>query len=425
MSRGPDRTGGTLRVAAVILALAFAYLQWPLFRDGVRGNVAYFIDFRAFYCSAMVARAHADPYLAEPLGRCERDTSPEKPLAASGFVVPAPLPGWVILLFESLSRLPFVAAATVYWSLLVGAFIACVLLATRCFVELNALAVLLLLLPLGLWVPALLGQFVPLCVLLLLSAALALRAGNDRVAALLAAVSTMEPHIGLPVCVALFAARPKARIPLLFSGLVLAALSVLALGVGENVEYVARVLPQHIAAESAYRDQFSATYLAIVLGLPRYAAIGIGQASYALLVIVAAWLARTYAAAGRSLELVIFIPMALSVFGGPFVHAEHLFSALPLALYAVARLAGPRWPRVLAAIAVAFPLRLVMSESPIPLSAPLSGSHNVLAEVPWAAAIAGLHGSAIDVMTKIPVWAGLSVLVLAVVVHRPRAADGR
>jgi hypothetical protein len=91
----------TLRVAAAMLTLTVGLLQWRLFLDGARTNVAYFLDFRAFYCSAAVAAAHGDPYRAEPLGECERNTVPTKLLSESGFVVPAPLIGAQKLLAET------------------------------------------------------------------------------------------------------------------------------------------------------------------------------------------------------------------------------------------------------------------------------------------------------------------------------------
>jgi hypothetical protein len=337
-------------------------------------------------------------------------------LTESGFVVPAPLPGWVILLLEPLTRLPFMTAAIVWWSLLVAAFVALQIQVARSFPSLNATAAFVFLLPLRLWIPVPFGQFVPVCIVLLIGAALFLRAGNDRGAAIMAAAATMEPHIALPVCLALFFARPKTRVPLLLPGAVLAALSIAALGVQQNLEYVQRVLPARIASEANFGDQFSATSFVMALGASRTAAIAIGQTSYWLLAIAAILLARAYAAARRDLELIVFEPMALSVLGGPYVHVEHLLAAIPLALYVVARTEYTRWFVVLAAAAIAWPLRSllqitrVLHEIVIPLPPPFLGAQNVLAETPWAASVAGLQGSAIDVLTKIPTWCGLIAL---------------
>lgn len=412
-----------LRVGAMMLTLTAALLQGTLFGEGIRSNVSYFLDFRAFYCSAVVA-VHADPYRAEPLGTCERATVPSKPLHESGFVVPAPLPGWVDLTLRPLAHLPFLAAARIWWFALVLSFAVHQLLVWRLFPRLNPLIAFALLLPLGVWIPTPIGQIVPLGVVLLLGAALAIRSGNDRRAAVLAALATIEPHIGLPVCLALFVARPMTRVPLALSAAALGALSVIAIGPAGVVEYVRAVLPAHIASEAAFRDQYSATYLAISLHVARGAAIAIGQASYWLLAIAAAFLARSCAKADRA--LLILLPMAFSVIGGPYLHVEHLLAAMPLALYAAIR-----WPAALvAAVLIAWPLRAllelggVVREVSLALPPVFAHASSLLAEVPWAIILADQHGSMIDVVTKIPTWAALVTISILAILPAVRH-DGR
>jgi hypothetical protein len=41
-----------------------------------------------------------------------------------------------------------------------------------------------------------------------------LRGGRDEIAALLPAASTVEPHLGSPVCSAVFISLPRTRLPL-------------------------------------------------------------------------------------------------------------------------------------------------------------------------------------------------------------------
>ena len=112
-------------------------------------------------------------------------------------------------------------------------------------------------------------------------AALALARGRDAWAGAAAGLAMIEPHVALPVCVALLLAVPRARLTLVAVGAILLLFS-FAFGVERNVEYLLRVLPAHQLSDVADVGQFSATVLAHALGLSDSVASRLGSVWYAI-----------------------------------------------------------------------------------------------------------------------------------------------
>jgi hypothetical protein len=383
-------------------------------------------DLRAFTCAGRVALAGADPYASEPLGACER-----KLVGLRGnFVIPAPLPGDAIGLFELLARLPFTVVAAGWCVLLAVLYLGTSTMLTRLtgwrFAYVAAITF-----PLAFAIPVNLGQLVPLSVALVVGAALALKANRDMCAAVFAALSTIEPHIGLPVCIALAIARPRSRGALGVAAVGLGALAVSAIGPAGVIEYCTRVLPAHIASETRFDDQYSLTYLLTWLGVAGAPAIALGQLSYCVIGggAVAAGI-RAARMSGDSSWL-LFVPAAFSVAGGPYVHEEHLFAAVPLGLLVVA--AAPSAAREVSTIAlvlVAWPAKFVLERLPHPMLAmhidtaffPFSGCALApLAEALWSPRIASHAGHALFLAAKAPTWIGLLLLATAFAPPKLRA----
>src|SRR5580692_9602574 len=152
---------GNVAFAAVSLLVTLA-----AFALGARGDVGH-QSFKAFYCAGVAVRERRDPYRVEPLRSCERDFERE-PMPA-GYVEPAPLPGYVLLPFALLSKLPPKQAAELFCVLLALAAIA----SARCLaVALNAsdTAILLAFAPLTLLNVAY-GETAPLAMLAICAAA--------------------------------------------------------------------------------------------------------------------------------------------------------------------------------------------------------------------------------------------------------------
>ena len=385
--------------------------------DRSRTEFFTFGDLRAFYCAAQVAGGGSDVYRAEPLGACERALV-EMP--ASNIVLPAPLPGHAIAVLQPLATVAFPIASIIWSVCLLIAFFACSGLLTR-LTRFPYIPMLVTALPLGCLIPIDLGQLVPIAVILLVGATALLSCKNDRAAALLTAVATIEPHIGLPVCIALFVGRPRTRPVFVFATTVFAILCIHTVGLHETVEYVMRVLPEHISAEARYDAQYSLTYLLSSLGAPLADAVRIGQLSYWLIATAGIAVAIRLTSFTQDERFLMFVPMAFSVIGGPYVHEAHLYAAIPLAILLVTSCEKRLKPLFIVALAlVAWPARFIFIALDVPaivtrinlgnLTTP-AASMPLLADSAWAARIASNTGHALPFATKFPAWIGLSILL--------------
>jgi len=83
------------------------------------------------------------------------------------------------------------------------------------------------------WDNLLKGQLVPIVFCAVAVAGWALGRGRRRFGAIAAAATMLEPHIGLPMCVAAFLWVPTTRVVLIISGLALAG-GIALLIVGAN-----------------------------------------------------------------------------------------------------------------------------------------------------------------------------------------------
>jgi hypothetical protein len=194
------------------------------------------------------------------------------------------------------------------------------------------------------------GQVVPFALVALVFCGLALARRRDGIAGLLAAATLIEPHLGLPVCVALLVWAPRARISLLASGLALTGIAALTVGPAGIFEYAMRVIPAQAAAETGYVYQYGFTYLLHAFGVPASPALLLGDLSYGAMLLLAVWLSRRLTATLGHRELLAFLPAAGSLIGGPYVHMVDLALAVPAALVLATNLQGRS--RNLAAIAL-------------------------------------------------------------------------
>jgi hypothetical protein len=289
-------------------------------------------DFGAFYCAGAVLAAGGDPYRAEPLGACER-----RPKAAlfrpglPGLVTPAPLPPYALAPFVLLSRLPFAAASGVWWAVVLGA-VAVTVAAMR---RLTRLPLALLIAAVALtdgYVSLCLGQVAPLAVAAISLAAALVSGGRERAAAAVLSVAMIEPHVGLPACLALFSWRPRTRPVFAVAGLCAVALSLALAGSPTTIEYLREVLPAHALSEVANPKQFSLTYLLVRLGAGPAEALRAGEIWYVVLVAAGVLAGGLAAKRGRGAAAIVVIPPALALLGGPFVHIAQIAAALPAAL---------------------------------------------------------------------------------------------
>jgi hypothetical protein len=418
------------------------------------------VDFRAFYCAGAVAAEHRDPYRTEPLRTCENVAWGYPRGRGVQFALPAPLPGYALVPFVLLSRFPYYAAAGLWCAVLLASFALTVVLLTR-LCELRAGTVFAALFIEALYA-FLLGQIVPLVCLATVAAAFFVARGRDRAAAGAASFAMLEPHLGLPVCLALFIARPRARATLAGLGAAFALVSVALLGPDTSVEYVRSVLPAHALSEISHEAQYSLTYLAALAGIGDRAAVVLGALSYIVMAGLGIAAGRIAAAKTGNQALLLLVPPAFAALGGTFIHVQQLAIALPAALVlsatrirearlcavAVMLLALP-WsataflmlnlPAVLAVIflltidlfghspiraalataattAVIAGLLVGLGTFPMPAIGPLDPAQSAaLAEVSWRSYVeATFHANVVAYMAaKLPSWCGLTIVIFA------------
>lgn len=142
----------------------------------------------------------------------------------------------------------------------------------------------------------------------------------------------IEPHLGLPLCVALALWAPATRLTLAVAAVALAALSLVALGFPTNLEYFTSVLPAHALSEVARDTQFSLTAVLATLGAPQLLAVRAGMLWYALMIGIGVTVAGVLAKKTANYALLACVPPAFAVFGGTFIHITQMAAALPAAV---------------------------------------------------------------------------------------------
>ncbi|MBC5802359.1 MAG: DUF2029 domain-containing protein [Candidatus Eremiobacteraeota bacterium] len=374
-------------VAAAVAVAALLWL-WPAARPQ---NLMR--DFNAFYCAGAAIDRGADPYRAEPLGACERaPRAAALNRAPANLSVPAPLPPYALAPFALLARLPYDVAAVV-WTLLSALAFAFTIVAMR---RLTGVSTLALVAAFGLvdgLASLTLGQIAPVAIAAIVLAVAHVEAARDRAAAVAAALATIEPHLGLPACIALFVFRPKARLPLSLAAALFAGVSFALLGAARCIEYVREVLPAHAMAEIVSQKQFSLTYVLHRAGVADAPALMLGNVSYVAMVALGIALAPRLAKRLCAPGLLVAVPCALAVFGGPFVHVVQLAAALPAAFLLFARAPQLRtvWAAAIAGLAIPF-VQFASLGTAFPLFAAAAAAalaHTLFRARPLASAVAG------------------------------------
>jgi hypothetical protein len=321
------------RAALVAVLCAAGLLGFVLLGNQRNGS----FDFQAFYCAGAAARVHADPYRTQPLKTCEhRATDNSHAALPASVALPAPQPGYDIAVFSALAALPFDRAKSVWGALLAIAIALTVLATLR--VSGERLQIVPLAFVASLMFPALaLGELFALFAGAASCAMLFAHRSRWRAAGAAAALSLVEPHLGLPLCAALFVCRKQTRLAMTLTVALLAVLSVLAIGVQRNLEYFIAVLPLHALSEIASDSQLSVSAVLHVLGLTDHDAILGGLALYVVAAIAGIVLGRALAQRTGDGAFLVAVPAAAAIAGGTFVHVTEYFAAIPLVLLLLSR----------------------------------------------------------------------------------------
>jgi hypothetical protein len=342
------RIAGAAFTIVALYAVAFSLWQFGRFSSGTLLS-----DFRAFYCAAQLQSRGIDPYRQEPLYTCEAAPSPALLWHATGNVTdPAPLPPYAIAAFVPLAGLPLSVAALVWTGILIGAWVLVIVALKRTtsysWIVLGA----------GLFFGAImsvsLGQIAPLAIAMVCLAAMLLSVGRFGWAGAAVAAAMIEPHVALPVCIAVFAVIPRSRLPMVGVGLGLLAISLL-FGFERNVEYALTILPAHALSDVQDVGQFSFTAFAHVLGLSDSLAARAGAIWYLVMSGAGILTACILGKRAGNWPLVALLPMAFAVFGGTYVHWQQVVAAIPAALFLLRSQREPSWFLVASVIALAIP----------------------------------------------------------------------
>ncbi len=332
-----------MKASRGVLLVALALLAIAALRDFARLGDAFpwrqLYDFSDFYCAGAALDRGADPYRYEPLHRCEHAVNVGSAYRGDPHrAVPAPLPPYDFPPFMLAARLSFPIARLI-GGLAIGAAVIAAMWGLALVAAPLDVAALALVLPAG-YVLLNAGQVVPFALAALVFCGVALARRRDRLAGICAGLTLIEPHLGLPVCAAIFCWVSRGRLALLGTVLTLAGLAAALVGAAGMAEYVARVLPGQAAAETAYVYQYSLTYLLRTLGLPTGPALILGDLSYAAMLALGVSLGRRAAQGLDRRELIAYLPGACSVVAGPYVHMVDLSFAIPVTVVLAGTLRG-------------------------------------------------------------------------------------
>jgi hypothetical protein len=319
-------------VTLLLLALAIAAAR-DFSRLGAALPWRTMDEFADFYCAGLAFDRGVSPYTYEPLHACEHQFNKGQSFRGKLFAanpavaVPAPQPPYDFV--------PFMAVGGANFSVARAIDAAAIVLA----VALSAIALAAIGIPLALSVAVLLlstgyvelntAQIVPFALLALVLCGLALERGRDRLAGAFAALTLIEPTVGLPVVVATFLFAPRARWSLAAGLAGLLALACAIAGPRGFLEYLIAVLPAHSRSETLFPFQYSLTSALAGLGVSPALARVAGLSSYVLLLAAALIIAPRTSAQLQRRALIVFVPALCCAIGGTFLHQEELCFAIP------------------------------------------------------------------------------------------------
>ncbi len=396
-----------MRTRLIGAALVLAAVVTLGAQTAVVARTGFFMgDFRAFYCAAAVATHGGDPYRTEPLRTCENSIGPKRFFEKNpGVTIPAPLPGYAVAMLEPFAALPFGVAAALWGVVLLVASITAIATLVR-FAAVSwhvALAVFALSLC-AISLPF--GEVVPIAVAFICAAAYFAWQARWVAAALCAALAMLEPHLGLPVCIALAVWAPASRVSLALALSVLGAISVAVLGPATNLEYFTSVLPAHAISEVARDTQYSLTAVLFSAGTPENAAVRSGALWYLVMLALGTLVAGLLAKRTANAAFLASVPPAFAVFGGTFIHVTQIAAALPAAVLLVSYTkAEYRTPVLIALLALAAPWAWAIS--PALMIAPVFPVGYLASEY-WNGS---LRATLIATLAAAALWVGLAYLV--------------
>jgi hypothetical protein len=321
------------------------------------------IDLPDFYCAGHAILQHRNPYLSSSLADCERAAGSAAAVQAA-YVAPAPQPPFDFPAFALLAKLSYRDAKIAAASGIAFAVVVTALALRSLGVPLAATLAALALCD-G-FVGIFQGQIYPIAVMFVVLAAAALAKNREALAGVFAALSLIEPQIGVPVCTVLLLWARHSRRTLLATACVMLAAGALTTGPASFAQWALDVVPANARAEASAWGQYSVTSVLTAAGVPAAPALLAGSVWYVLMIGVAAWAARRLNQRFHRKELLALVPAAFCVIGGTYVHVEAIAAAVPLALL-LATLAPSslRWRIAASVVLISIPWIFVQALKPL------------------------------------------------------------
>jgi hypothetical protein len=328
------------RVATIVVLCVLgiaAMRDFARMGDALPWRVMY--DFGDFYCAGDAIAHGENPYTYEPLHSCEHRINSGSFFTSNPAVaVPAPQPPYVFPPFVWASRLDVATARTIdAWAIVVALLLTALAL-TRLGIPFDV-SVAVLALPVG-YIELNAGQVVPFALLFLALCGASLRRGRDAAAGVFAALTAIEPHLGLSIALAALLFVPRARIALIVTALLMAVVGVATTGAPAFMQDLLRVIPAQAVAEIGFPYQYSLTYVAHFAGVPPATALLLGNVSFLAVLAGSLWYAPRIATVMQRRELLAFFPAACATLAGSYVHMVELCFAIPAALVFVTASTG-------------------------------------------------------------------------------------
>lgn len=369
------------------------------------------IDFGIFYCAGAAVDRGQNPYSLEPLRTCEHEIWPATYLRG-GYAEPAALPGYALVPFAILAKLPF-GIAKLLWLILSCLGFGIAVAAGARLSKLSPIAIFALLFVPVVSLSITVGQLGPFIIAPLLVAAYLLRRGKDEAAAVVALFTAIEPHVAVPALAALFVLVPRSRVIVAAGAAFFAALHIAVLHPANAVAYFTQVLAAMSRAERAAADQYGTFWLLHTMGLPAAYAGILTSALYAAGVVAAIVIARRAVRCGNyDRAMLVALPAALVLLVTPYLHDVQLCAGLAAPLAALGT--NPHDRRWIAAAAVlAIPWYGALHSAGLALKAVLGAAVFIgLADrehltAPIAAAVGGF--ALLFVLHRLPVHAATVV----------------
>jgi hypothetical protein len=202
--------------------------------------------------------------------------------------------------------------------------------------------------------------------MLIALAAVALRKERHALAGVLAGLTLIEPQIGVGICVVAFVLLRSARVALAVTAATLVVVGLATAGIHGSAEWLTQVIPAQARSEAAFWGQYSLTSVLVAAGVSRDVALATGSVVYVLGIVVALFVARRLAQLYGRPEFVLFVPAALVVTGGTYVHLVAIPAAIPLALtLAQITSVAARWRIVIPLVLLSIPWIMVQALKPL------------------------------------------------------------